>query len=157
MLFLVLSSLVLALHVLPYVVFCGAWFSNVTLHFPQCDSPNLFVSFYYPQCHAFSPFVFSYCPQVKISGRNSQGYSQFSRPVSYTTPARGQLANIHHILLSPHIFSSCQQCDGCHGCQFSCQFGNKTSSSVADLLQHTVNTHVNCEARVSYMSLKWTI
>ena len=29
-------------------------------------------------------------PQVKISGRNSEGYSQFSRPVTYATPSQGK-------------------------------------------------------------------
>ena len=154
MCFLVFSYVVLALHMFPRIGISVACSSCFPLCCLQCGACTSCVSLYYPQCHACSPCASSYCPQVKISGRNSQGYSQFSKPVSYTTPARGQLANNNLTLLSPHIFCSCQQCDGCHGCQFSCQFGNKTSSSVADLLQHTVNTHVNCEARVSYMSLK---
>ena len=154
MCFLVLTSVVITLHVFPFIVLYFACPPCVSLYCPQCSACTPCASLYYAQCYACSPCVSSYCPQVKISGRNSQGYSQFSRPVSYTTPARGQLAISQHIFFSPPIFSSCEQCDGCHGCQFSCQFGDKASPSLAVFLQRTGNIHVNCEAGLSFMSLK---
>ena len=37
--------------------------------------------------------------QVKISGRNSEGYSQFSTPVTYSTPSQGKVMLIFHVSL----------------------------------------------------------
>ena len=104
--FLIMSSVMLPRHVFPHIILCCASSSCLSSYcvllcfFSIC----FLILFLYQVSCACSPCVSSYCPQVKISGRNSQGYSQFSRPVSYTTPDRGQLANCHHILISHSHF-----------------------------------------------------
>ena len=64
--------------------------------------------------------------QVKISGRNSEGYSQFSTPVTYSTPSQGNFMFTSHVSIQLAITRP---------------FNNKATKDCAHLQKLTLRHH----------------